>query len=133
MKRYLLRLFALSVFLCCAESVCVAAPQDDTKSSQPPANTTEEGKPAEAPPETATAKSEFFAGTLTTVDAEHIIVSRRLVGKAPESRTFLMQSKTKTNRALKPKQRVTVRYQHLPEGDIALEVLVRQPRTTKPS
>lgn len=131
MKLILLRLVAVTALAVCAEPLLTARAQDDTKTSAEPAAPApeEHAKPEQPPPPKP--KPQFFAGTLTTVDASHIIVSRTLVGKATETRTFLMQAKTKTNRALHPRQRVTVRYQHLPEGDVALEVLVRQPRTPK--
>jgi hypothetical protein len=114
----------------------VAQNQDGAgQTQQPPPATGEppaEGStPAPEPPNPP--KFQFFAGTVTALDAHHIVVSRTLVGKSPESRTFLIQAKTKLSRALRPKQRVTVRYQHLPEGDVALEVQVRQTRSPKTS
>ncbi|HMJ61953.1 MAG TPA: hypothetical protein VK493_09335 [Bryobacteraceae bacterium] len=88
----------------------------------------------EAPLAAPAAKPQFFAGAVTELDESHIKISRKLVGRSPESRTFVIDSKTKMNKtAIKVKSRVTVRYQHLPEdGDLALEVQVRpaaRPRT----
>jgi hypothetical protein len=73
----------------------------------------------------AAPKPQFFAGIVTDVSSERITVSRNLFGRPPEKRTFLIGPKTKISRPLKMKARVTVRYQHLPEGDVALEVQVR--------
>jgi hypothetical protein len=71
-------------------------------------------------------RPQFFAGTVTELDAGHITVSRTLVGHAPESRIFQITSSTKMNRSLiKVKSRVTVRYRHLPAGDVALDIQLR--------
>ncbi len=71
-------------------------------------------------------RAQFFAGTVTELDAQHIRVSRTLVGHAPENRSFLITAHTKMNWSLiKVKSRVTVRYRHLPEGDVALDVQLR--------
>ena len=88
----------------------------------------------ESPPATVpAAKPQFFAGEVTEVDQGHLIVSRKLVGHPLESRTFLLDAKTKMNRAaIKPKIRVTVRYRHDAEGDVALEVQARPAGRAKP-
>ena len=78
--------------------------------------------PATAAP---AAKPQFFAGAVTELDESHIKISRKLVGRSPESRTFVVDAKTKMNAAIKVKSRVTVRYQRGPEGDLALEVQAR--------
>ncbi|MGA8030249.1 MAG: hypothetical protein WB992_24160 [Bryobacteraceae bacterium] len=87
------------------------------------------------PPQQSATRRQFFAGTVTALDDQHITVSRTLVGRAPEARTFIVNTGTKLNKAaLKVKSRVTVRYQHLPEGDVALEIQIhpaaRSPRPT---
>ncbi len=83
---------------------------------------------ASAPP---SSRPQFFAGIVTSLDDQHITVSRSLVGRAPESRTFVINADTTLNRtALKVKSRVTVRYQRKPEGDVALEIQIRH---SKPS
>jgi len=80
-------------------------------------------------------RPQFFAGTVTGLDEQHVTISRALVGRAPETRTFQINGKTKWNKvALKVKARVTVRYQHLPEGDLALEIQIHPPsRASRPS
>jgi hypothetical protein len=70
-------------------------------------------------------KAQFFGGTVTALDSAHITVSRSAPGKSPEHRTFLINMKTKMSRAVRVKSRVTVRYRRLPEGDVALEILLR--------
>lgn len=70
-------------------------------------------------------KAQFFGGTVTALDSAHITVSRSSLGKSPEHRTFLINMKTKMSKAVRVRSRVTVRYRRLPEGDVALEVLLR--------
>jgi len=71
-------------------------------------------------------KPQFFAGEVVEADAEHVKVSRNLLGRAPETRVFVLDGKTKTPKGgIKSKSRVTVRYEHLPEHDLALEIQVR--------
>lgn len=81
------------------------------------------------------AKPQFFAGLVIEADADHVKVSRNLVGRPPETRVFVLDNKTKTPKGgIKLNSRVTVRYQHLPEHDLALEIQVRSqshtPKTT---
>jgi hypothetical protein len=79
-------------------------------------------------------KAQFFAGIVTDLDSDHLTVSRSLVGRPRENRTFLITRQTKVNRPLKVKARVTVRYRNFPEGDVALEIQVRpQTRPLRPS
>jgi hypothetical protein len=72
------------------------------------------------------AHPQFFAGTVVELDAHHIKVTRTLVGRPTETRSFGINGSTKMNKsAIKLHNRVTVRYKRLPEGDLALEI---QPR-----
>ncbi len=78
-------------------------------------------------------KPQFFGGTVTALSEQQITVSHAPVGRSTERRTFLINLKTKMNKsALKLRSRVTVRYQHLPGGDVALEILL-QPRSRRAS
>jgi hypothetical protein len=70
-------------------------------------------------------RPQFFAGTVTELDSTHIKVSRSVLGRPPEDRTFLIESTTKMSKDLRTKERVTVRYRSDPDGDVALEILVR--------
>lgn len=76
-------------------------------------------------PAPAPAKPQFFGGTVTQLDASHITISRTPPGKATEHRTFLITSKTRMTKSVKLRSRVTVRYQHSADGDVALEVRLR--------
>jgi hypothetical protein len=79
-------------------------------------------------------KAQFFAGIVTDLSRGRVTVSRSLVGRPRESRTFLIRPETKLSRPLKVRARVTVRYRHLPEGDVALEIQFRsQTRPLRPS
>jgi hypothetical protein len=79
-------------------------------------------------------RPQFFAGTVVELDASHIKVTRSLVGRPTESRSFAISAATKMNKAaIKVHSLVTVRYKRLPEGDVALEiqprpVIVRTPK-----
>lgn len=82
-------------------------------------------------PATAPLRPQFFAGTVTELTVQQITVSRTPIGRPPEKRTFMITPKTKLNKALKVKSRVTVRYQRVAEADVALEVEL-QPRVRPP-
>jgi len=77
-------------------------------------------------------KSQFFAGVVTRLTPGLVVVSRRIPGRPPEHRTFLITPRTKMAHALRLRLRVTVRFQRMIEGDIALEIQVR-PRVVRPS
>jgi len=94
--------------------------------------------PAAPPAQSAAqpaARPQFFAGTVVELDATHIKVTRTLVGRPTESRSFAINPSTKMNKAaIKLHNRVTVRYKHLNDGDMALEiqprpVIVRTPKS----
>ncbi len=80
-------------------------------------------------------RPQFFAGTVTTLNDQQITISRTLVGRSPEHRTFAISSKTKMNKpAVKLRSKVTVKYEHLPQGDVAVEIQLQgRKRSVKPS
>lgn len=81
---------------------------------------------AAAAPSAPPTKPQFFSGIVTTLDKEHITVSRVLVGKPAETRTFAIKAGTKVSKSVKTKAKVTVRYQHeKDDGDVALEIQIR--------
>lgn len=86
--------------------------------------------------ETTTSKASdaFFAGAVTELTGETIVVGRTVRGKA-ESRTFQLTPQTKTEGKLAVKVRVTVRYVTDDEGDTATLIVVRgavkQPKPKK--
>jgi hypothetical protein len=73
----------------------------------------------------AAPKPQFFAGVVSHIDAKRVNVSRTLPGRSPENRAFAIDAATKIPKGIKPRTRVTVRYQHMPEGDLALEIQIR--------
>ena len=77
-------------------------------------------------------KSQFFAGVVTGLSPGLVVVSRTIPGRSPERRTFLVNKGTKMPRGLRLRSRVTVRFQRLIEGDIALEIQLR-PKRTRPT
>ena len=100
--------------LCCAFATLAQTPENPTQVQPAP-------------------RPQYFAGTVVELDKEHIAVSRTLVGKSPEKRTFIVNAKTKIGKSVKLKSRVTVRYEHLPEGDTALDVRLRPSTRQKKS
>jgi hypothetical protein len=111
------------VVLFSAALVCSAFP------GPPQTATTEPTTPqAQAAP-----RPQFFAGTVVELDANHIKVTRTLVGRPTESRSFAINPSTKMNKAaIKLHNRVTVRYKHLNDGDVALEIQPRPVITVAP-
>jgi hypothetical protein len=107
-----LRLAAAAILLSTAAPLTAQAPSTGNESP------TRQARPAQP-------RAQFFAGIVTELSSDQITVARNIVGRSPEKRTFLINKKTKMSKSLKVKSRVTVRYQHLPEGDIALEIQVR--------
>ena len=76
--------------------------------------------------ETATTKASdtYFAGTVTELTSESVVVGRTVRGKA-ESRKFQLTTQTKTEGKLAVKVRVTVRYTTDDDGDTATLIVVR--------
>jgi len=75
----------------------------------------------QAKPETDT----FFSGNVVEMAADHVTVSRAVLGKPPEKRTFKITPATKTEGKMKNKSRVTVRYAASDEGELAVSIIVR--------
>ena len=73
---------------------------------------------------TTKAADTFFAGTVTELTSETVVVGRTVRGKA-ESRTFQLTPQTKTEGKLAAKVRVTVRYITDDDGDTATLIVVR--------
>jgi len=76
--------------------------------------------------ESATTKAAdtYFAGTVTELTGETMVVGRTVRGKA-ESRKFQLTVQTKTEGKLAVKVRVTVRYTTDDDGDTATLIVVR--------
>ncbi|HTU48309.1 MAG TPA: hypothetical protein VMF91_24835 [Bryobacteraceae bacterium] len=120
--------FTVVLMLCSACGTLAQTPQAQQSSTAPQSTSTQQPETSTNPPQPPPPplpKPQFFGGTVTELDAQHISVSRTSPGKAPEHRTFLIDKKTKMSKSVKVKSRVTVRYRHMPEGDIALEIQIR--------
>ena len=63
----------------------------------------------------------FFSGVVAEMTAEKVTVSRVILGKDPEKRTFVINGETKIEGKLKNKSRVTVRF----AGETAVSIVVR--------
>lgn len=66
-----------------------------------------------------------FSGPIVELTAEKITVSRSILGKPAEKRTFLIKPDTKIEGKLKVKTKVTVGFVSSDEGDIARLIVVR--------
>lgn len=101
---------AVLAVLFTAASPSFARPQDPTdQAAKPDADT-------------------FFSGNVVEIAADHVTVSRAVLGKPAEKRTFKITPETKTEGKMKNKSRVTVRYATSEEGDVAVSIIVRPER-----
>lgn len=93
------------------------------------------GQDGSSPPqENSAPRSEaetFYSGTVADLSAEKVTVSRTILGKPAEQRTFLITPETKVEGAMKTGARVTVRYTAGDQGDVALSILVRNDKQDK--
>ena len=67
----------------------------------------------------------FFSGVVTALAADRLSVSRTILGKADEQRTFVITSSTRVEGKLKVKSRVTVQFAAGEDGDVAVSIVVR--------
>ncbi len=81
-------------------------------------------------PSQKTDAESFFSGNVVEVAPDYVVVSRTILGKASEQRTFKITEATKVEGKIKQKSRVTVRYEPADEGAVAVSILVRE-RTEK--
>ena len=82
----------------------------------------------EQTPEVSAAGYEFVSGTVAELPPGKIVVSRTVLGKPPETRTFTITTETKIEGKLRPKARVTVGFKTSEEGEPpAVRIIVRQP------
>ncbi len=117
-------LFSVALFFSAISGLSQAATTDQAAPVAPPA-AQPAGQPASRP--------QFFAGTVVELDEGHIRITRTLVGRPTESRSFTINPSTKMNKAvIKLHNRVTVRYKHLNDGDVALEIQPRPVITRAP-
>jgi hypothetical protein len=62
---------------------------------------------------------------VTTLAGDKITVFKTVLGKSPETRSFVITPETRVEGKLRVKVRVTVRYTREDEGDRALHIIVR--------
>jgi hypothetical protein len=72
----------------------------------------------------------FFAGTVDTIAADYISVSRMAQGKT-EKRDFRITPETKVEGHLRTRVRVTVRYTTGEDGDTATLIIIRTTANSK--
>jgi hypothetical protein len=73
----------------------------------------------------ATQERPFFSGIVTALASDKLSVSRTILGKADEQRTFRITGSTRIEGKLKLKSRVTVQFAAGDEGDVAVSIVVR--------
>jgi hypothetical protein len=76
-------------------------------------------------PKSEPAYSETFSGPIVEFSDAKIIVSRSILGKPAEKRTFLINSDTRIEGKLRVKVRVTVGFVSGEGGDVARLIVVR--------
>lgn len=67
----------------------------------------------------------FVSGAVVDLPSGRIVVSRTIIGKPAENRTFLRTEETKVEGTLRVGARVTVGFKETPEGEVAMRVIVR--------
>lgn len=72
------------------------------------------------------ANYEFFSGAVAELPEGKVTVSRAVLGKPAENRTFLINGDTKVEGELKVNARVTVGFRASAEGDVAARIIVRE-------
>jgi hypothetical protein len=73
----------------------------------------------------------FFSGTVEEVTPESIAVSREILGKPAERRTFAISVHTKVEGKLAEGVRVTVKFRQIDDGLMAETIIVRDPSKIK--
>jgi len=84
-------------------------------------------KPTESP-KTEPKYDETFSGPIVEISTEKITVSRSILGKPAENRTFWIKSDTRIEGKLRVKAKVTVGFVTSDEGDVARLIVVRVQR-----
>lgn len=77
------------------------------------------------PPKVEPKYDETFSGTIVELSAEKLTVSRSILGKPAEKRTFAIQSDTRVEGKLRLKLKVTVGFVTTADGDVARLIVAR--------
>jgi hypothetical protein len=83
------------------------------------------------PPRSEPKYDQTFSGPVIELTATKITVSRSILGKAAEKRSFLLQSDTRIEGKLRVHVKVTVGYVSTDDGDVARLVVVRAKQSEK--
>lgn len=75
---------------------------------------------------------ETFSGPVLEITASKIVVSRSILGKPPEKRTFVIKVDTRIEGKLRVRAKVTVGFVTNGEGDVARLIVVRGPQQKPP-
>lgn len=67
----------------------------------------------------------FFSGNVVSFDSDKVTVARRTLTLSWVTKTFLLDADTKIEGTLKPKARVTVKFEKTDGGDRAIHIIVR--------
>ena len=70
-------------------------------------------------------KDAFFSGNIVTLTQEKVTVTRRTLALTWVTRSFLLDAETRIEGTLKPKARVTVKFEKTEEGVRAVHIIVR--------
>jgi len=79
-----------------------------------------------APPNAEPHYDDTFSGPIVEISAERITVSRSVLGKPAEKKSFWIKPDTRIEGKLHVKVKVTVGFVTTDEGDIARLIVVRQ-------
>lgn len=75
----------------------------------------------------------FFSGVVTDLSTERVTVSRTVLGKPPEARSFAITKETKVEGGkLHNGARVTVRSAQSESGEVAVSIVVRSRKDGNP-
>ncbi len=66
-----------------------------------------------------------FSGNIVELSADKLTVSRSILGKPPEKRTFAIQPDTRVEGKLRLRLKVTVGFVTTPDGDVARLIVAR--------
>jgi hypothetical protein len=88
------------------------------------------GAPARENPKSEPKYSDTFSGPIIELSTAKITVSRSILGKPAEKRTFWIKSDTRIEGKLRLKVRVTVGFVTSDDGDVARLIVVRAAQKT---
>jgi len=92
----------------------------------------QESSPKSDPQKSEPSYQETFSGPIVELEADRITVSRSILGKPAERRSFWIKTDTKIEGHLRMKVKVTVGFVTTDDGDVARLIVVRPPPTKKP-